>query len=184
MLLATTQVEDFDRFKEIFTTKGAEKRREHGSKGALVFRDPNEDGRVWVIFDWDAEGFQRFASDPEVPPIMRAAGHRGKPQVARTASDSCPQSRSRVCTAASTTTRTPKTRSARNCWDATTSCTQTARCSQEAAPARECTAGSVSTPCSSFEAIAASGCHERRAGGRGRGADICQMADVMGARCP
>ncbi len=37
MLLATTQVEDFDRFLEIFSTKGAEKRQEHGSKGALIF---------------------------------------------------------------------------------------------------------------------------------------------------
>ena len=82
MLLATTTVEDFDRFRDIFATKGAEKRREHGSKGAMVFRDPNEDDRVWVIFDWDAEGFQRFASDPEVPPILKEAGHKGAPQVA------------------------------------------------------------------------------------------------------
>jgi hypothetical protein len=82
VLLATTTVEDFDRFSEIFSTKGADKRREHGSKGAIVFRDPNQDDRVWVIFDWDAEGFQRFASDPEVPPIMQAAGHKGRPEVA------------------------------------------------------------------------------------------------------
>lgn len=46
MILATTQVEDFDRFLEIFSTKGAEKRIEHGSKGAQVFRDPSEDDRV------------------------------------------------------------------------------------------------------------------------------------------
>jgi hypothetical protein len=32
MLLATTQVEDFNRFMDVFSTKGAEKRREHGSK--------------------------------------------------------------------------------------------------------------------------------------------------------
>ena len=82
MLLATTTVEDFDRFTKVFSTKGAEKRREHGSKGAQVFRDPNEDDRVWVLFDWDAEGWQRFASDPEVPPIMQEAGHKGRPQVA------------------------------------------------------------------------------------------------------
>jgi hypothetical protein len=82
MLLATTTVEDFDRFADIFSTKGAEKRRQHGSKGATVFRDPNQDDRVWVIFDWDAAGWQQFASDPEVPPIMREAGHKGPPQVA------------------------------------------------------------------------------------------------------
>src|SRR4051812_7954370 len=31
MILATTTVEDYDRFEKIFSTKGAEKRREHGS---------------------------------------------------------------------------------------------------------------------------------------------------------
>ena len=77
MLLATTTIEDFDRFNNVFSTKGAEKRKQHGSKGALVFRDPNEDDRVWVIFDWDLDSWQNFASDPEVPPIMQEAGHRG-----------------------------------------------------------------------------------------------------------
>ena len=81
-VLATTTVEDFDRFVEIFSTKGAEKRKQHGSKGSRVFRDPNEEDRVWVIFDWDAEGWQNFASDPEVPAIMQEAGHKGRPQVA------------------------------------------------------------------------------------------------------
>ena len=79
MLLATTQVEDFDRFLEIFSTKGAEKRKQHGSKGSIVFRDPNEDDRVWVIFDWDEQGWQSFVSDPEVPPILRRPGTREAP---------------------------------------------------------------------------------------------------------
>ena len=82
MILLTTQVEDFDRFLEIFSTKGAEKRKQHGSKGSTVFRDPNDDNRVWAVFDWDQEGFQSFVSDPEVPPILQEAGHKGTPQVA------------------------------------------------------------------------------------------------------
>lgn len=82
MLLATTTVEDFDRFTSVFSTTGAEKRKQHGSKGAHVFRDPNQEDRVWVIFDWDAAGWQQFASDPEVPGIMRDAGHKGRPDVA------------------------------------------------------------------------------------------------------
>jgi len=82
MILATTTVEDFDRFTSIFSTKGADKRRQHGSQGAQVFRDPNEADRVWVIFDWDEEGWQAFVSDPEVPPIMQEAGHKGRPQTA------------------------------------------------------------------------------------------------------
>jgi hypothetical protein len=80
MILATTTVEDYDRFVAIFSTKGAEKRKQHGSKGARVFRDPNEADRVWAIFDWDEDGWKSFASDPEVPPIMQEAGHKGRPQ--------------------------------------------------------------------------------------------------------
>ena len=82
MILATTTVENVDRFLEVFGTKGAEKRALHGSKGSTVFRDPNEPDRVWAIFDWDLAGWQSFASDPEVPPIMQEAGHKGRPQVA------------------------------------------------------------------------------------------------------
>ena len=82
-MLATTKVEDFDRFEKIFSTKGAEKRRQHGSKGATVFRDPNEDDRVWVLFDWDEEGFKNYLSDPEVPAIIQEAGHTSKPQPAK-----------------------------------------------------------------------------------------------------
>jgi hypothetical protein len=82
MMLATTKIEDFDRFLEIFSTKGVVKRKEHGSRGAAVFRDPVETDRVWVIFDWDEQGFKNFVSDPEVPPILKEAGHVGKPQAA------------------------------------------------------------------------------------------------------
>ena len=82
MILATAKVEDFDRFVKIFSTKGAEKRKQHGSKGSTVFRDPNEDDRVWALFDWDAEGWQTFVSDPDVPAIFQEAGLRGKPQAA------------------------------------------------------------------------------------------------------
>ena len=82
MMLATTRVQDFDRWMKIFSTTSAEKRKEHGSKGAQVFRDPNEEDRVWVLFDWDAEGWQAFVSDPEVPPILKEAGHKAPPQMA------------------------------------------------------------------------------------------------------
>ena len=82
MILATTQVEDIERFLDIFSTKGADKRAEHGSKGANVFRDPTEENRVWVLFDWDEAGWANFVSDPEVPAIVQEAGHQGRPQVA------------------------------------------------------------------------------------------------------
>jgi hypothetical protein len=83
MILATTQVEDVERFLDVFGTKGAEKRALHGSKGATVFRDPTEEHRVWALFDWDEDGWASFVSDPDVPPILKEAGHVGKPEAAR-----------------------------------------------------------------------------------------------------
>jgi hypothetical protein len=85
MLLATTQVEDVDRFLEVFSTTGLEKRKQHGSTGSVVFRDPSEADRLWAVFDWDEQGWQSFVSDPDVPPILQAAGHKGKPQAAQLA---------------------------------------------------------------------------------------------------
>jgi len=82
MMLATTRVEDFDRWMKIFSTTSAVKREQHGSKGAIIFRDPVEADRVWVLFDWDEQGFKSFVSDPEVPPMLKEAGHKEKPQVA------------------------------------------------------------------------------------------------------
>lgn len=83
MILATTQVEDVDRFLDVFGTKGAEKREAHGSKGSTVFRDPNEENRVWALFDWDEQGWASFVSDPAVPAILKEAGHLGKPQAGK-----------------------------------------------------------------------------------------------------
>ena len=83
MLLATTTVADFDRWVKIFSSVSAEKRREHGSKGSRTYRDPNQPDRVWVIFDWDEQGWQSFVSDPEVPPIMKRAGHKDRPVAAQ-----------------------------------------------------------------------------------------------------
>ena len=82
MILATTTVENVDRFLEVFGTKGADKRALHGSKGSTVFRDPTEENRNWALFDWDEAGWAKFVSDPEVPPILKEAGHLGKPEAA------------------------------------------------------------------------------------------------------
>lgn len=82
MILSTVKIEDFDRFWNTFSTKGAEKRRQHGSRGAHVFRDPHDDDRVWVVFDWDEEGYKGLMSDPEVPAIFQEAGLQGPPEMA------------------------------------------------------------------------------------------------------
>ena len=85
MILSTVRVEDFERFWNTFSTKGAEKRKQHGSKGSQVFRDPNDDNRVWVLFDWDEEGYKNLLSDPEMPAIFQEAGPEGRPQTSELA---------------------------------------------------------------------------------------------------
>jgi hypothetical protein len=87
VILATAKIDDLDRFMSTFTTKGADKRRQHGSKGSHIFRDPNDDGRVWVVFDWDDEGYQKLLSDPDVPAIFEEAGVKGKPERAELAGE-------------------------------------------------------------------------------------------------
>jgi len=70
MILATTTIDvgTYDHWWSVFSTKGTEKRKQHGSKGATVFRDPNESGRPWVLFDWDLEGWQTSSPTPRSPP--------------------------------------------------------------------------------------------------------------------
>jgi hypothetical protein len=85
LILSTVKIEDFDRFWNTFSTKGAEKRKQLGSEGSHVFRDPNEDDRVWVVFDWDEEGYENLMSDPEMPAIFQEAGLQGRPQAAELA---------------------------------------------------------------------------------------------------
>jgi hypothetical protein len=93
MILATVNVEDFDRFWSAFSTKGAEKRKQHGSKGSHVFRDPNDDHRVWVVFDWDEAGYENLMSDPEVPAIFQEAGLKGGPRRRSSPASTMPSSR-------------------------------------------------------------------------------------------
>ena len=85
MILTTVRIEDFDRFWSTFSTKGAEKRKQLGSRGSRVFRDPDDDHRLWVVFDWDEEGYKNLLSDPEVPAIFQEAGLEGRPQMAELA---------------------------------------------------------------------------------------------------
>jgi hypothetical protein len=85
MILATVKIEDFERFWNAFSTKGAEKRRQYGSGGSHVFRDPNDDSRVWVVFDWDEEGYGNLMSDSDMPAIFEEAGLQGRPEKAELA---------------------------------------------------------------------------------------------------
>lgn len=79
VIVTIARVTDPDRFLEVFETVGAEKRREHGCRGARVYFDPDDAHRVWSVFDWDAEDYDEFLADPEIPVIARALGIRTPP---------------------------------------------------------------------------------------------------------
>lgn len=71
MIVTVARVSDLDRFLEVFATKGKPKRREHGCRGARVFLDPEDQSRVWAVFDWDEDDYAGFLADPEIPAIAR-----------------------------------------------------------------------------------------------------------------
>jgi hypothetical protein len=85
LILSTVKIEDFDRFWDTFSTKGAEKRKQHGSKGSHVFRDPNDEDRIWVLIDFDEQAYESLLSDPEMPAVFQEAGLRGRPEKAELA---------------------------------------------------------------------------------------------------
>ena len=80
MIVTRVRFQDFDRFWGTFSGPGAEKRAEHGSRGARVLRNADDPQEALVIFDWDREGFEAFMKDPEAPEIMASAGLQGPPQ--------------------------------------------------------------------------------------------------------
>jgi hypothetical protein len=79
MILTIAKVADFDQFLKTFSTKGAEKRRQHRSKRSQVFRDPDDPSRVLAVFDWELDDYEKFLSDPEVPAIAKELGLKGPP---------------------------------------------------------------------------------------------------------
>jgi hypothetical protein len=87
MFLATVKVTDLQHFLNTFATKGAQKRKEYGSRGSQVFRDPGDSSRVWVVFDWEPDAFKRFIADPEAASIFQEAGLQGPPVKAEPAGE-------------------------------------------------------------------------------------------------
>ncbi|WP_280332988.1 hypothetical protein [Nocardia wallacei] len=79
MIVTIARVTDPDRFLEVFQTVGAEKRKEHGCRGARVYVDPEGSQRVWCVFDWDAADYGTFLADPEIPAIAQQLGLQAPP---------------------------------------------------------------------------------------------------------
>jgi hypothetical protein len=87
MILSIARVRDFDQFWATFTTKGAAKRKEYGSSGSRVFRDPDDPNLTYTVLDWDPKSFERFRSDPEMQEIFKEAGLEAPPRLAELAGE-------------------------------------------------------------------------------------------------
>jgi heme-degrading monooxygenase HmoA len=87
IVLSIAKVTDFDQFLKTFSTKGLEKRTQHGSQGSRVFRDPDDPNRALVVFEWDEDGYQELLSDPEMPEIFKEGGLEGRPVKAEPAGE-------------------------------------------------------------------------------------------------
>jgi quinol monooxygenase YgiN len=79
VIVTVARVVDPDRFLEVFTTIGAEKRREHGCRSARAYPDPDDAHRMWSVFDWDADDYAGFLADPGIPAIAQELGLEGPP---------------------------------------------------------------------------------------------------------
>lgn len=79
MFVTIANVADFEQFLRTFSHEGARKRKEHGCHGAYVLRDPDDDHRLWVFFDWAQEDYEQFLADPEIPEIARKLALRDPP---------------------------------------------------------------------------------------------------------
>ncbi len=80
-VLAKVGVEGFDRFFEVFSTRGVEKRQGHGCVGSQVFRVTDQEGQVVVLLTWPSrEAFEAFRNDPTVRETMQSGGTLGPPE--------------------------------------------------------------------------------------------------------
>ncbi len=82
-ILAEVSIEDLPKFMGVFSTRGAEMRKKHGSHQAQIFKVQEESNQVIVLFEWESrEAFEGFLEDPTVRETMQSSGTRGRPEFA------------------------------------------------------------------------------------------------------
>lgn len=80
-LIVRHTVADYDKWKPFFDDDAA-RRKQHGSKGALVLRDAATPNDVTIVMEWDSvANAQKFGETPELKEIMQKAGVVREPQI-------------------------------------------------------------------------------------------------------
>ena len=80
MILAKLRVNDFEQFWSVFSDRGAKQRASFGSKGSQVLRSGADRDELWILFDWDEDGYRRFVADANSRQLMSEAGLQGPPE--------------------------------------------------------------------------------------------------------
>jgi heme-degrading monooxygenase HmoA len=80
-ILGKVSIEDLQKFIGVFSTRGAQMRKQHGSISAEVFKAVEEENTVWVLFEWESKAaFEAFLNDSIVKETMKSSGTMGKPE--------------------------------------------------------------------------------------------------------
>lgn len=80
-LIVHHTVEDYDKWKGVFDEHAAS-RKEHGSRGARVFRSGNNPNEVVAITEWDSlDAAHKFAESPGLGEAMQRAGVTSRPDL-------------------------------------------------------------------------------------------------------
>ncbi len=73
--LVHVRIADADRFLEVFSSRGMEARRAHGSLGASAYLKAEDVTTAILIIDWNHQSdFEGFLADPAVRDTMRSGG--------------------------------------------------------------------------------------------------------------
>jgi heme-degrading monooxygenase HmoA len=74
-ILAEVWIEDLSKFLDMFSTKGLEMRKMHGSVSSRVYKIENEAERIFILFEWESkESFLGFLNDQTVKETMKSSG--------------------------------------------------------------------------------------------------------------
>ena len=80
-LLIRHKVKSYAKWKPIFDEHGTA-RRDNGSKGGQLFRDPNNPNDITVRLEWDdLAKARKFAKSADLRKTMQRAGVIGKPDL-------------------------------------------------------------------------------------------------------
>ena len=80
-ILAKVSIKELPTFMGVFSTRGAQMRRQHGSRKSTVFTVPGESNQVMVLFEWESKkAFDGFLNDPAVRQTMQSSGTVGRPE--------------------------------------------------------------------------------------------------------